>query len=282
MKTIKKTSKMKTKSIKTIAAFAVVASILTLNSCQKEKTNIAKTEDNSVVATVTTDAYAEAKLVQDYVLNGNNNYYKNESPLGNCATITNDTINKPHTLVVDYGTTGCTGSNGVIRKGKITVVYDDADPRRVNAATNITFDNFVMGKTGLNGTIHLHNDGYNGNGNLSYSLSANCQVTSPNQVANVTATSTLEWTQGLSTYPNGMQQFTATGSCTGDINGNALNMTITNPIVRNDGPGCHYMVQGDLLFQLQGQPDALYDFGDGTCTGKMSITVNGNTKVVKQ
>jgi hypothetical protein len=56
-------------------------------------------------------------------------------------------------------------------------------------------------------------------------------------------------------------------------------VTIQNPLVVK--MNCRFIVQGTLLVQVEGRPDAILDYGDGECNNIATITVNGETKRIR-
>ena len=79
-----------------------------------------------------------------------------------CASITVTpaaNVNEwPKTVTVDYGTDGCTGANGFVRKGKVTYVISKM-LRETGATIVISFDNYTVNDHKLEGTYTIRNNG---------------------------------------------------------------------------------------------------------------------------
>ena len=45
--------------------------------------------------------------------------------------------------------------------------------------------------------------------------------------------------------------------------------------------GCRFITYGTVLIQAEGRPDAVLDFGDGTCDPEATITINGETYKIR-
>ncbi|MDJ1495968.1 hypothetical protein QNI19_23740 [Cytophagaceae bacterium DM2B3-1] len=71
----------------------------------------------------------------------------------------------------------------------------------------------------------------------------------------------------------------ATGAISGtDASGKAFSATVTKPLVSSSS--CQYVVSGTYLIKSETHSDATYDFGNGDCDNKATLTVNGTSKTV--
>ncbi|MDJ1502196.1 hypothetical protein [Xanthocytophaga agilis] len=71
----------------------------------------------------------------------------------------------------------------------------------------------------------------------------------------------------------------ATGAISGtDASGKAFSATVTKPLVSSSS--CQYVVSGTYLIKSAAHSDATYDFGNGDCDNKATLTVNGISKTV--
>lgn len=80
-----------------------------------------------------------------------------------CATITRDEVNR--TMTIDFGSTGCTGSDGKVRTGKIIVTYIGTF-REGNAMITHNFNNFTVDAAKIEGTRTIEYLGVNDEGYL--------------------------------------------------------------------------------------------------------------------
>src|SRR3954467_3459672 len=101
----------------------VLLSIL-LNSCKKEKaTPIVK----DTPATVATENRPFERMISRteivFAALGRSGSFKRESAnaILSCATVDVDSTAMPRVTVINYGITGCLGSDGVTRKGKMII-----------------------------------------------------------------------------------------------------------------------------------------------------------------
>jgi len=267
---------MKKQIFKSLIAITAVA---VLNSCQKEKNDTDLTSANNMA--LADESYNDVNNIADEAANDGTVSYKTDdtnSLLAGCATVTRDTVSMPHVCTIDFGTTGCTGVDGKVRKGKIIVTYDGRY-RDAGTTITITFDNYSVNNNQVTGTKTIHNDGVNGDGNISFSISVNGQVVLANGAGTVTwsSTRTREWIAGSNTSSRDDDQYSITGSATGTAaNGDVFTATIQDALIRNLAPGCRrHFVKGVVLLQRTGKPDRTLDFGNGNCDDVAVVTING-------
>ncbi len=274
---------MKTTMIKTIGTAFLFAGMITLNSCNKDKSASDFTAaDNQALADET---YNDVHNVSDEASQTGSVSYKDEdanSLLSGCAVVTRDTISAIRTTTIDFGT-GCTGIDGKTRKGKILISYDG--PYRAQGTTiTVTFQDFFVNDNQVLGTKTIHNDGLNGAGNPSFSIHVQGQIILANNAGTIIWTSdrTREWIAGAATPQRDDDQYSITGTASGtDSEGNPFTCTIVDPLIRNLAPGCRrHFVKGSVLIQRSGKPDKSIDFGNGDCDNQAVVTVNGTSHII--
>lgn len=279
---------MKSITIKSALAIAVVT-IAGLSSCQKEKVSTpVKTTNKPVVdqsLTISTQTYQDIHTIIASLMVGS---YKKEgvnTVFGGCATVTNDTVSVPHVAVIDFGT-GCTGSNGKVRSGKIIVQYESSDPTLAGNDVYATYEGFRYDTIGIEGTIHVAVNGLNGIGNTTVSVtSTNTQlINGAGDTAQLNVTYDAEWLAGSST-PRDINDdlFDMTGSITGtDFGGNVASATITSPLRKNFDDRCNYFMDGVVEIRIAGSPDKTLDYTGSGCSGLVQVTENGVTTTENQ
>ena len=286
---------MKTKSLTKVTLLSIfvmsVITAVTLNSCQKEniKPKNVNTPTNQNTAS-TLDANASLILNESSnLLFGSTTNEKGLLPKGSdtasCATRTYDTINKPYTIIYDYGTTGCVSSDGMTRSGVVSVTWAEKDIRVVNNAITISYQNYSVGKTTFNGSISFVNDGPNGNGNQVINETGTILTTSSTQTDTMIVNYNNEWLSGEFSSPAANWQFSTTGSIhAGSSTGKQANMLITSALIKNaKTPGCSFTIQGTETITLPGQATQYIDFGNpGGCSGQKAVTQNGTTTIENQ
>ena len=285
---------MKTKSITKITLLSVVImsaiTAITLNSCQKEnvKPKVVNTSSKTSGATVLD---ISSNLILDEANNIAFASIKSEKGLApngfdtsSCVIRTYDTVNKPYTITYNYGS-GCVGSDGKTRAGIAVFTYNSTDIRQVNAATSVSFQNYVINGATVNGGVNIVNNGPNSNGNQVISETANFVATYQAEADSETVDYELEWLAGENSSPAANWEFSITGSVhQGSNNGQSATMTITTPLLRNaKNPGCNYYIQGTEQIDQTGVATKYIDFGNpGGCSGLRSVTQSGVTTVVSQ
>lgn len=188
-----------------------------------------------------------------------------------CATITADTLGNPKTLIVNFGSTGCSSPSGRTRAGKI-IIYQTGYYSVPGSSCNVYFDS-------------LYINGYNFSNNFSivttgtgYFLKPNnLKIMSPDSSFFYTCagTYTLVNTAGTGTIIADDDEFTVSGSMNiiGRNGGSAVCTISTtgNLLVK---ASCAEPVSGQLKVEPTGLAQRLIDFGSGVCDKAASATIN--------
>ena len=267
---------MKTKTLKKVTVMAMATALLALNSCQKEKPSLQNPTPGTEVD-LGTAALDASHIALNSLANSGNSFKLNTL---NCAVITDDSISKPHVYTVDYGN-GCVGSDGILRSGKVIVKYDSKNYRLVNNTLVTTYQNYVQAGDQIAGSTTLKNAGYNSNGNLHFTEVQSVQDTHLGQTSQITANYDYEWTAGESTMTESDDVFTLRGSASGRMTGSNYTNTFTSPLVESASCGYEF-VQGVATLVQTGQPTKTSNYGNGTCSGVVTVTQNGVTTINKQ
>jgi hypothetical protein len=199
-----------------------------------------------------------------------------------CPTVTFDpnADTYPRTMTVDFGTDGCTGPDGRVRKGQIVVVLTDTLVN-TGAVRTATFVNFSVDGAGVEGTRTLTNLGPDANGNLTFSRTvADGKITFPNgEATEWEASHTITLVEGGSTPTLLDNVWEITGGATGvNRNGKAFETAITTPLVRKRT--CPWVVAGTKTLTIEGKVLTI-DYGDGSCDRKAIVTgPNGGTRQI--
>ena len=285
---------MKTKSITKISLLAVlvlsVIAAVTLNSCQKEnvKPKVINTSTQSAVPG-SADVTSSVVLSEvNAILFSSGKSEKGLLPKGydasSCAVITIDTVTKPHLRSYDYGS-GCVGSDGKTRAGKVSITYDNADMRLANNTITIAFQNYTVSGTTINGSIGLENLGPNANGNDVITQTGSYIGVSQGETDTMNINYQYEWLAGESSSPAANWQFSITGAIHGSSSkGSTLDINITSPLIKNGkNPTCPYYISGTQEITMGTHPVKYVDFGNpGGCSGQVAVTQNGVTTIVNQ
>lgn len=275
------------KTNRLLTAFAVTILASSLLSCTKENTfSTTSAEDE------TTFELSGNQAVADNLTEDANNIFMeaaaNRNLLGSnfgslpvitsntltCATVTvTPASGFPKTIVIDFGTTGCTSINNIIRKGKINITLSDS-VRRTGSQAIITFSNYVVNNFKKEGTITWKN--------TSTSITKSWQRKVEN--GKVTAPSGRYWLHngvrdvvqiaGTST-PNTLLDdiFLITGNYTiTNAAGKTRDCFITEALQKKST--CDNIGTGKLKVQGAAH-NAVINFGDGDCDKLATISIDG-------
>ncbi|MCB0520786.1 MAG: hypothetical protein H6577_21610 [Lewinellaceae bacterium] len=191
-----------------------------------------------------------------------------------CPTVTVEPADAsfPRTITIDFGD-GCEGPYGRIRKGKI-IVEQSAAIWEEGSVRTATFDQFFVDNAQIEGLRTIINEGYDQNGNITFSRTvSNGKITFPN------GTSTTWESNYLLTQTAGGQTpfilsdnvFEVTGNANGiNRNDKAYTATIEEPLLKNKL--CPWLSQGLITLTIDSKTLTL-DYGTGTCDNKATLTL---------
>lgn len=280
---------MKTVSLPLRGVLAAATFSLLFISCDKNPIAKILEEKEATVLSAETDVTAEAAFddvfnnvmgVDDEVGMAGTGAFGRVNEPWHCYTVAATSLDAPRTfpikIVVDFGA-GCTGRNGVLRKGKIITTYSNR--LTVKDATAVTtFEGFSVNGVKLEGTHTIKQLG-SINDTLKFGLKIeNAVVTKENgETAAWQSTKTLKQIGGNSTlYVPGDDVYSLTGESNGTVtlSGNEYSWSkrVINPLVKANS--CEYIQSGSVGISRNGKENTI-NFGDGTCDNKATITING-------
>lgn len=265
---------------KHILKFVALSTLLLLfvTSCQKESV---ESDDTQISGSQTSsDAGGTIEQMEDEA-----SYRMSPTTaVTGCPTVTWSAAQGtfPNTCTIDFGTS-CTGRNGHVLSGQITVQvsapYFEEGSVRVTSTDNLTCDGNSMAYTRT-----VTNMGFNDNDQMHWSVvvSGTRVKATDGSEATWTANRTRTMTAGLETADNLEDDVyeitgTATGTCP---KGNAFSSTITTPLVKRGD--CEWIVSGVEVTAADGRRGGrTLDFGDGSCDDKGTVTLrNGDTREI--
>ena len=308
---------MKTSKIYLGFAIALIAGSITFSSCRKkEKTTEVSADneqststDNNLAENTSNDIAAmssqvcESSTLTTFKTSEGNGIIS----LAPCASILTNTASKTYT--VDFGTTGCVGTDGRTRTGKLIFNYSASSPttatryRNPGFSVSITSSNYVVdgnainviNKTITNTTPSTITAGPYPAVPLSWSISANISIVKANGGGSVSwicnRTKVLTNSGDIACYAG---QGTAidwtkakikiNGTASG-VNAKGENFTVVatdlvrdfNCVPDNTKPHRHPFISGNIKYVPGNRPERLIDFGNGACDFTGTITVNGQT-----
>lgn len=194
--------------------------------------------------------------------------------IGQCATVTSSGNFPAKNIKIDFGT-GCTGANGVVRKGVINVLLTDS-LRKTGSVATITFDNYYVNSFKKEGTITRTNTTVAGSGTRSYNrkvtdgkiTSADGKFWLHNSDVNITQIA------GVNTPCDITDDvYTIEGARTvTNANGKTRTCTTQTPLQKKTN--CNNIDQG--ILKIQGPNHfAIVDFGTGTCDNLATVSIDG-------
>jgi hypothetical protein len=202
-------------------------------------------------------------------------------------THTSNTIFPVH-IVIDFGTTGCLGKDGHIRKGKIITDYTNR-LLYPGASATTTFDGFYVDDIHVEGTHVITNTSTTITGTNNYNRQFTVDVTdarlskSNGNFTQWNSHKVITQLEGLSTplFPFD-DIFRIEGSSNGSAKRENLLVAwgseITVPLIKRFN--CRWIVEGKIrtvrVNNSASNPwTAVLDFGSGNCDNQATITING-------
>lgn len=250
-------------------------SIFSFTQCTKKETTEPTQSKQDKAATQ--NALGEA-LYTD--LNGTLASALNAAGLGktndltdNCAIVTvtpNNTFSYPKQIVIDFGSSNCTGSDGKSRRGKLNATLSTFY-LLPNAQLIINPSNYYLNDHKIEGTLTTTNTSANNAVSFSQNVQ-NGKVTLPNNTDGFT------WSGSRDFYYDNNGTATITGSASGVTSGNdSFSYNITKPLILKQG--CRYITEGTGSLTLNQTPDLLVlDYGTGTCDNQATLTYFNQTR----
>ena len=250
---------------------------------QQQEASMVSSESDAEAEIVFNDVFDDAIGVNDEVGIEGVGTLNRTNP---CYTITITRVNPPAVfplrIVIDFGTTGCRGLDGHIRKGKIITEYTNR-LLIAGAVATTTFDGFYVDSIKVEGTHKIANTSA-ANTTRQFTVDVtNAKLTKPSG-------NFVEWgnhkvitqAEGLGTPTPFDDIFKIEGTAYGRVKRGALlvawESNILEPLIKKFS--CRWIVKGKVkavrISTSAASPwVAVLDFGDGTCDNQAIITING-------
>ncbi len=295
-----------------------------LISCQKENSNSSNLSTTQEVTAVSSssEADAEAEIIFDGIFNdvmgvndqvgmagigifgqkaefGSGETARTDSlvpnPIYHCFTIKTTFLNSPAKfpvkIIIDFGTVGCKGRDGHVRKGKMITTYTNhlIFPQ---ASTTTTFENFSIDSIKIEGVHKITNTStlnvrsYNVRVEGAKITKPNGNYTEWNSIKNIVQI------EGLGTpFVPFDDIFKIDGSANGKVKKGDVIVSWRSEIIESliKKFSCRWFVKGKVktwiaINNSATTPNnaviALLDFGDGSCDNKATLTVNAVTREI--
>ncbi|MCP4552315.1 MAG: hypothetical protein GY834_09805 [Bacteroidetes bacterium] len=203
--------------------------------------------------------------------------------MGDCATITKDTVNESVVTTIDFGEEGCAGQDGRERKGMM-IITKTGDYWDGVSTTTYEFDNYFVNGNQLNGT-KIMTGFINDAGNRQMDIVDNGVIILADDEGTIswTAQRTREVIEGSDTHMKQDDVVRVTGSSTGiAATGDTFSSEIISPLIRKMTQDCHkFYVQGIVHIVKDDGTEITTDYGDGTCDNLAEVTINGEVEIVE-
>ncbi len=192
-----------------------------------------------------------------------------------CATVTKDTV--AQTITIDYGD-GCTGPNGVTRKGKILVTYSGRH-FELGSYRIVTFEDFFVDSLQIEGTRTVTNISESDTTEVIFETSlVGGKVTfGDGTFATREAEHVRTWYRGANPEED---LATLTGSATGTNRDGVdyISEIISELVFKRECREERVVIPVSGVMEMtSGENVATVDFGDGTCDNEVTVTINGET-----
>lgn len=267
---------MKTLKHLTLAVLATAA----LAACKKDKDTDPVDVDYSAASdnARAQDAFDDMLTQVDQAAT-DNGLRENED--GCDPTITIDTVAMPHTMDIDFGSVNCTANNGRQRRGTLHVTFTGGY-RHPGTVITITPVNYYVNDNHVEGTKTITNMGEDQNGHLYYTIVVDGTVTAADNSWTHThhAERVRTWIQGSDTQTWLDDVYLITGGGEGvNRHGRHYTTQITNAL-RIELNCAWKVTQGTVVVTPDDKPARTIDYGNGSCDGTYTVTVNGQTFTV--
>jgi hypothetical protein len=256
--------------------------ILSFSSCVKQEQETDETDSTSENFTATSIASDMGNISDEAGrTNAISSFRSSEESavLSSCASLKFDTIvhTNPDSITVNFGANNCLCNDERYRRGSLLITFNGKYKDSLTTIT-ITSQNYFVNDHGVKGTKITKNLGHNAQGHLVYDLTENIEVTKTNGgVIKLDAKRQREWISGENTLIWSDDKYSITGSASGtNSNGRSFTSLITKPLIRDMRVLCRKnFVSGAIQHTPFKKPTRTIDFGNGDCTNKATVTING-------
>lgn len=291
-----------------LASFTILLSLLVIISCSKEKSSSGTDQQEEQVAQVSAEADAEAESTYselfDDVMGVNNDvgvagsgvsFGRTDTltPVARCFTLTITHPNGtpfPAVVTFDFGSVGCPGPDGRVRRGKVITEYTNR-LTFAGAIATTHFENYYVNDIHVEG-VHKITNTSETNIPRRYKIQIiGGKLTKPNgNYIEWNSTRVITQIDGLGT-PDYFRDdvFKVEGSASGVTRRDNLvvrwESTITEPLIRRFT--CRWIVKGRVKTVRVNLPNpgtspwvGILDFGIGNCDNQATLTINGVTRQI--
>jgi hypothetical protein len=272
-----------------ILCTAVSFAALSFYSCKKDGTTTSADQEVATTIELSGNDAVTENITEDnndiLMETALNNNFSGNSPVSatqsmnilGCATVNiTPQLGFPKNISIDFGS-GCTGLNGVTRKGKIYIIVSDS-VRKSGSVAVMTFDNYFdnyyVNGFKVEGTITWTNTSQPGTRSWERKCENGKITASDGRYWLHSGVKNIEQVAGISTPRNLVDDvFSVTGNHTvTNAKGETRTSTITEPLEKK--VSCENVDKGQVKIEGAAHT-AIVDFGDGTCDRIATISVDG-------
>lgn len=189
-------------------------------------------------------------------------------------------------ITLDFGTAGCTGPDGRVRKGTITVTYQGGY-LTPGSQTVVTFGSYSVDNNAVGGTVTLSGVSRNAAGKLQYVTivgGGSLALADGSGTLLADLTRSTEWAtgEGTGTAQDDVFAIITAGTLTWR-NGVAYAVSTPSPLLVQStclSQGIVYPASGALSFKAAAKPAFGLDYGSGTCDKAATLTVGPTSRVI--
>ncbi len=245
-----------------------------LAGCKKDGANVENDQWNTnspaKSAVAAQQTFEELNSLTDAAFNASN---LKSGVLGDCPTVTLNISELPYILTLDWGS-GCTGSDGVTRSGKITISLTGKMGVPGSVAT-FSFLDFYSDGNKLTGTHTITYTGVDTETNWPrFDVHTEAVITFPdNKFITYNSDNIRLFAAGSDTPLNWNDDvWHIMGTASGTTrNGVSWTAETTSSLVKK--VACRWFDSGTIVVTPQTGLPATIDFGDGTCDNKATLTI---------
>jgi hypothetical protein len=191
----------------------------------------------------------------------------------NISILPADTVTYPKTITVNFGN-GCIGEDGRERSGSIVGTLSEKLSTPGSMLT-INLNNYAVGGVRISGTRSMSNISMTDTIRLNSEIRNGAVAYPTGQAVTYTDSLIIVEIPGSGAINPAETSFTLNGSGTMNVGyGDALSITIIQSLIQ--ALGCKYFVAGQFSLH-QDNKTAVVDFGTGTCSGVITISVYGQS-----
>lgn len=261
----------------------VFALTLVFTACNKnnDDTDVALTKDVTTTEDLATaqDLFQSTEDEIDYELEERGPTGPN-GPVCPTVTVSPTDGSFPRTVTIDYGTDGCEGPDGRVRRGQIVVTQTDS-MRNAGAVRVATLVDFYVDDAHLQGTKTWANQGFDAEGNVTLTRTVEgASITFPDgDVITWQANHTITQIAGGATPQRFDDVVQITGNSSGvNRNGVAFSNIISDadPLIKRKS--CPWVESGTMEMTV-GDRTRSINYGDGVCDRFAFLTLNNGQTI---